>query len=102
MKMVPHECIKVNIKWNFVGTIFDVVLWNRAIAANYTPLGQIVQIGNLPVYEYEAPNNQNKNRMLVGVYDIYGFAYENLKQVIDEMAVQSGGFRAILPKVYKQ
>lgn len=39
--------------------------------------------------------------MLVGVYDIYGFAYENLKQVMDQMAEQGGGFRVILPDFYR-
>ncbi|XP_037045735.1 carboxymethylenebutenolidase homolog [Bradysia coprophila] len=84
LAFVPHECIK-----------------NRAIAANYTPLGQVVRIGDLPVYEYEVPNNQNRSRMLVGVYDIYGFAYENLKQVMDQMAEQSGGFRVVMPDFYR-
>lgn len=61
----------------------------------------MVQIGNLPVYEYEVPDNENHYRMLVGVYDIYGFAYDNLKQVMDQMAEQSGGFRVILPDFYR-
>lgn len=39
--------------------------------------------------------------MLIGVYDIYGFAYENIKQVVDEMAIQNGGFRAILPDFFR-
>lgn len=39
--------------------------------------------------------------MLVGVYDIYGFAFENIKQVVDQLAVQKGGFRAILPDFYR-
>lgn len=39
--------------------------------------------------------------MLIGVYDIYGFAYENLKQVLDDMASQNGGFRAILPDFFR-
>ncbi|KAJ6638609.1 putative AIM2 family protein C30D10.14 [Pseudolycoriella hygida] len=81
---VPHECIK-----------------NRAIAANYTPRGHVLYIGNLPVYEFEDENNQRTNRLLLGVYDIYGFAYQNLKQVIDEMAVQSGGFKVILPDFFR-
>lgn len=39
--------------------------------------------------------------MLVGVYDIYGFAYDNIKQVMDQVAVQNGGFRVILPDFYR-
>lgn len=39
--------------------------------------------------------------MLVGVYDVYGFAYDNIKQLIDEMAIQKSGFRAVLPDFYR-
>lgn len=53
------------------------------------------------MYEYDPPDNVNKNRMLVAVYDIYGFTYSNLMQVTDQMALQSGGFRAILPDFFR-
>ncbi len=53
------------------------------------------------MYEYEAPDNVNKNRMLIAVYDIFGFTNENLMQVTDQIAVQSGGFRAILPDFFR-
>lgn len=76
-------------------------LQTRAIAADYEPRGALVTIGNLSVYEYEAPNNVNNKRLLIGVHDIYGLRYDNLKQVTDQMAIQSGGFRAILPDFYR-
>lgn len=69
--------------------------------ADYDPLGNIFHIGDLPVYEYEAPNNINKKRMLIGVYDIFGLAYPNLKQVADQFAVQSGGFIVALPDFFR-
>ncbi len=58
-------------------------------------------IGNLPVYEYDPPNNINKKRMLIGVYDIFGWGYPNLKQVTDQLATQSGGFMAVLPDFFR-
>lgn len=62
----------------------------------------MVNIGNLTVYEYEAPlNNLNNKRLLIGVHDIYGLRYENLKQVTDQMAIQSGGFKAVLPDFFR-
>lgn len=61
----------------------------------------MINIGNLSVYEYEAPDNANKKRLLIGVHDIYGLAYPNLKQVTDQMAVQSGGFIAVLPDFFR-
>jgi len=76
-------------------------LTNRAIAADYEPLGETIQIGNITVYQYEPPGIENRNRMLIGVYDIYGFVYPNIKQVVDKMANESGGFRAILPDFYR-
>jgi len=74
-------------------------LKNRAIAGNYLPLGEMTNIGNLPVYE--APENNAKKRMLIAVYDIFGLSSDNVKQVADEMALQSGGFRVALPDFYR-
>lgn len=68
---------------------------------DYDPLGNTTYIGDLPVYEYEAPNNVNKKRMLIGVYDIYGFSNQNLKQVADQLAVQSGGFLIVVPDFFR-
>lgn len=53
------------------------------------------------MYEYEPPGNVNRNRMLIAVYDIYGFTYSNLMQVADQISLQSGGFRAILPDFFR-
>lgn len=39
--------------------------------------------------------------MLIGVYDIFGFANSNMKQVTDHMALQAGGFRAVLPDFFR-
>lgn len=58
-----------------------------------------MSIGNLPVYEYEPV--ENLSRMLVGVYDIFGLENDNLKQVIDQMAAQSDGFRVVLPDFFR-
>jgi len=79
----------------------EVCLKNKAITGDYTPLGRIINIGNLPVYEYEAPENVNEQRMLIAVYDIFGFGSENLKHVTDQLAIQSGGFRAVLPDFFR-
>ncbi|KAJ6637566.1 putative AIM2 family protein C30D10.14 [Pseudolycoriella hygida] len=84
LNLAPHECLET-----------------KAIAADYTPLGQMILIGNLTAYQYEAPHNMNPNRLLIGVYDIYGFNYENLKQVADQMAVQSSGFKVVLPDFFR-
>jgi len=84
IKLISHEC-----------------LHNKAIAADYEPLGSEIIIGNLTVYEYEAPDNANKNRMLIGAYDAFGFGYDNIKQVVDQLAVQNGGFKAILPDFFR-
>lgn len=39
--------------------------------------------------------------MLIGVYDIFGFANSNMKQITDFMAIQAGGFRAVLPDFFR-
>lgn len=62
--------------------------------ADYVPRGRIINIGNLPVYE--APDNTDKRRMLIGVYDIFGFSHPNMQQVTDHMARQAGGFKTVL------
>jgi len=84
LSLLPHECLQ-----------------NKAIAADYNPLGTMINIGNLTVYEYEAPDNKNKKRLLIGVHDIYGLRYDNLKQVTDQMAIQSDGFKAVLPDFFR-
>lgn len=61
----------------------------------------MVVIGNITVYHYDAVTNINRKRMLIGVHDIYGIKYDNLKQVADEMAIQSGGFSAVLPDFFR-
>jgi len=38
--------------------------------------------------------------MLIGVYDVYGFFNSNLKQVADQLAVQSGGFLVAVPDFF--
>jgi len=84
-KLVPEECLK-----------------NRAIDGNYTPQGELVMIGDLPVYQAPEPSSPDSlKRMLIGVYDIFGHANPNMKQVTDEMSRQRGGFRAILPDFYR-
>lgn len=61
----------------------------------------MVTIGNITVYEYEHPDNVNTKRMLINVHDIYGLRYDNLKQVSDQMAIQSGGFKVVLPDFFR-
>lgn len=59
----------------------------------------MINIGNLPVYE--APDNVDKRRMLIGVYDIFGLSHPNMKQITDLMALQAGGFRTVLPDFFR-
>jgi hypothetical protein len=56
---------------------------------------------DLPVYEAPLANANGTKRMLIGVYDIFGHANPNLKQVTDEFSLQHGGFRAILPDFFR-
>lgn len=72
---------------------------NKAVDSDYIPRGRVVNIGDLPVYE--SPDNVDNRRMLIGVYDIFGFANYNMKQVTDQMGLQAGGFRAILPDFFR-
>lgn len=50
---------------------------------------------------YEAVDNINSRRLLIAVYDIFGFENSNMKQVTDRMAVQHGGFRVVLPDFFR-
>lgn len=72
---------------------------NRVIEGDYIPRGRIINIGNLPVYE--APGNVDRRRLLIAVYDIFGFATNNMKQITDQMSLQYGGFRAVLPDFFR-
>lgn len=72
---------------------------NKAVDGDYIPRGRVINIGNLPVYE--AADNVDKRRMLIGVYDIFGFSNPNMKQVTDHLALQAGGFRAVLPDFFR-
>jgi len=64
------------------------------------PRGRIINIGNLPVYE--APDNVNSRRMLIGIHDIFGFSNNtHTRQVADAMALQFGGFRVVLPDFFR-
>ncbi|KAJ6642236.1 putative AIM2 family protein C30D10.14 [Pseudolycoriella hygida] len=81
-ELLPHACAE-----------------NKAVEGDYIPRGRVINIGNLPVYE--APDNVNRRRMLIGVYDIFGFANSNMKQITDHMALQAGGFRAVLPDFFR-
>ncbi|XP_037040525.1 uncharacterized protein LOC119077418 [Bradysia coprophila] len=72
---------------------------NKGVDAGYVPRGRVVNIGNLPVYE--APDNVNSRRMLIGVYDIAGFSHPNMQQITDLMALEAGGFRAVLPDFFR-
>jgi len=85
LKLSPHGCLE-----------------NRAVVSDYTPLGRLFTVGNLTIYEYEHPNNVNKKRMLIHVHDIYGITTnDNLKQVTDQIAIQSGGFLVALPDFFR-
>jgi len=71
----------------------------RAVDADYVPRGHIINIGNLPVYE--AADNLNSRRVLIAIYDIFGLSHPNMKQITDHMALQLGGFRAVLPDFFR-
>jgi len=81
VSIVPEECTK-----------------QKAIDSNYTPAGDIFLLGDLPIYE--APN-KNATRLVINVYDIFGFANDNLKQVSDKFSVENGGFRTVEPDFYR-
>lgn len=72
---------------------------NRGVDADYIPRGRVINIGNLPVYE--APDNVNRRRLLIGVYDIFGLSQPNMQQITDLMALQAGGFKAVLPDFFR-
>lgn len=72
---------------------------NKAVDSDYIPRGHVINIGDIPVYE--AADNANNRRMLIGVYDIFAFSHPNMKQITDHMALQAGGFRAILPDFFR-
>jgi len=79
--LVPEHCLK-----------------GKAIESNYTPGGEVINIGGLSVYE--APT-KNPRRALIGIYDIFGFANPNMKQVSDKIAMESGNFTVILPDIFR-
>jgi hypothetical protein len=79
--LVPEHCLK-----------------GKAIDSNYTPGGEMIQIGGLNVYE--APT-KNPDRVLIAVYDIFGLANDNMKQVSDKIAEESGNFTVALPDFYR-
>jgi len=70
-----------------------------SVVGDYVPRGQVINIGNLPVYE--VPDNVNSGRMLIHIHDIFGFSSPNLRQVADLMALQQGGFRVVLPDFFR-
>jgi len=72
---------------------------NRAVDGSYIPRGHVFNIGNLPVYE--AADHLDKRRVLINIYDIFGFSNPNLQQVTDVMANQYNGFRAVLPDFFR-
>lgn len=80
-------------------SIFKIIYINRVIEGDYVPRGHIINIGNLPIYV--APDNANSNRMLIIIHDIFGFGSSNLRQVADVMALQSNGFRVVLPDFFR-
>jgi len=81
VNLVPEHCLKA-----------------KAIDSNYTPGGEMINIGGLDVYE--APT-KHPDRLLIAVYDIFGHANPNMKQVSDRIAEESGNFTVILPDFYR-
>jgi len=75
----------------------DNCLKGKAIQSNYTPRGSEYVIGNLTVYESD---NRSAKRLLIGVYDIFGFANDNMKEVVDTIA-QLYDFRVVLPDFFR-
>lgn len=71
----------------------------KGVDANYVPRGRVINLGDLPIYE--APDNVNKRRMLIAVYDVFGFSSPNMMQITDLMALQAGGFRTVLPDFFR-
>jgi len=79
--------------------ILDKCAENKAVEGDYEPRGHIINIGDLPVYE--AADHVDSRRLLIGVYDIFGFENNNMKQITDVMAIQYDGFRSVLPDFFR-
>lgn len=50
---------------------------------------------------YEAPDHNDSRRMLIAIYDIFGFSHPNMMQITDHMGLQGDGFRSVLPDVFR-
>lgn len=66
------------------------------VQSNYTPIGTTSILGDMQIYE---TGNSSSNRVLISVYDIFGF-HENTKQVADILAAE-GGYRIVMPDYFR-
>lgn len=88
--------ISIHVSQKKFNNLFSQI---KGVDANYVPRGRVINMGDLPIYE--APDNVDKRRMLIAVYDIFGFSHPNMKQISDLMALEAGGFRVILPDFFR-
>ena len=66
------------------------------VESNYTPIGVTSSLGDMLIYE---TGNQTSNKVLISVYDIFGF-HENTKQVADILAAE-GGYYIVMPDYFR-
>jgi len=71
------------------------------IQANYTPEGHEFNLESRNITIYETTTVKNPERVLIGVYDIFGFSSDNVKQVSDRISEQNGNFTVVLPDFYR-
>lgn len=78
---VPENCLK-----------------RKPIQSNYTPEGSEITLGNLTIYE---TTEKNSTRLIISIYDAFGFSNNNVKEVADRLSKVQGGFRVIVPDFYR-
>jgi hypothetical protein len=68
---------------------------------NYVPKGEMVFIPSLNMSVYESLRNESlaESRVLVAVYDIFGF-HDHIKQIVDTVAASKRGFRIVVPDFF--
>jgi len=65
------------------------------VESNYTPQGKESQLGDLTIYDV---GQETSNRLLVCVYDIFGF-HPVSKQFCDKLS--ASGFRVVMPDFFR-
>lgn len=67
-----------------------------SLTANYTPLGEVTFMAGMDTYE---TGNMNSSKVLIAVFDIYGFdSGSNIRQICDRLGEY--GYRVIMPDFF--